>query len=71
MCPRAALSGSQRRQMYLAIRLAVADLIASEGRSPVILDDSFVPWDTPRRDNLRALLNHEANTGQILHLFYT
>ncbi len=65
------LSRGAKDQLYVATRLAVADLMASEARLPVIFDDSFVSWDAPRRDNLRTLLDREADTGQILDLSHS
>ena len=42
------LSTGARDQLYLALRLAIADLLSDETQLPLILDDSFVNFDKNR-----------------------
>lgn len=42
------LSKGTIEQMYLALRLAAADIIFSEDRKPVLLDDALVTYDNKR-----------------------
>jgi energy-coupling factor transporter ATP-binding protein EcfA2 len=44
----ALLSAGAKDQLYLAMRLAIADLLSAETQLPLILDDSFVNFDKNR-----------------------
>lgn len=54
-------------QIYLALRLAVADALLPEG-TPLILDDAFVRFDDTRLKSALNLLWEEAKSRQILLL---
>lgn len=54
--PVAQLSQGARDQLFLALRLAVADLVAGEAPLPLLLDDVFVHCDEGRRDRIRRAL---------------
>ncbi len=44
------ISAGTREQVYMALRLAVAELLEGEGETlPLILDEVFVNWDPERR----------------------
>lgn len=42
------LSGGTYEQLYLALRLALSELLGAEGKLPLLLDDSFVQFDNER-----------------------
>jgi len=52
----------------LALRLAVADLMADEVRLPLLLDDPFVNCDDQRLERIRAALLELARDRQVLLL---
>lgn len=52
----AQLSQGARDQLYMALRLAVADLVAGEAPLPLLLDDPFVHCDGERRARIREAL---------------
>ncbi len=70
-CALEQLSKGARDQLYLALRFAVADLVAAEVRLPFIFDDPFVTWDARRRENLRGILGREADRRQIIVLSHS
>lgn len=53
----AQLSQGARDQLYLALRLAVADLVAGEAPLPLLLDDPFVHCDEGRLARIREALD--------------
>jgi len=55
-CEIAQLSKGAQDQLYLALRLAIADLIADNIRLPFIFDDPFVTSDGRRLENIRHIL---------------
>lgn len=65
------LSVGARDQVYLAIRLAIAQYLAEqhgavEGRSvrfPLLMDDPFVHWDDLRFDEALTLLTEDSQSG--------
>lgn len=59
------LSGGTLNQLYLALRLAICDLILPED-TPLILDDAFAFYDDKRLANALKLLKKEAEKRQIL-----
>lgn len=59
------LSQGARDQLYLSLRLAIADLLAEDVRLPLILDDPFVNCDSERLERIRVALSRVAETRQI------
>ncbi len=70
-CALEQLSKGARDQLYLALRFAVADLMAPEVRLPFIFDDPFVTWDARRRENLKEILQREADRRQMIVLSHS
>ena len=60
------LSKGGRDQLYLALRFAVADLLAEEVKLPLIFDDSFTSTDANRKDNIRRILQQQAIERQFI-----
>ena len=60
------LSKGGRDQLYLALRFAVADLLAEEIKLPLILDDSFTSTDANRKENIRRILQQQALERQFM-----
>jgi DNA repair exonuclease SbcCD ATPase subunit len=67
-CDLAQLSKGAQDQLYIALRLAVADLLAEDYRLPFIFDDPFAACDSARLANLREILLRIAKDRQILVL---
>lgn len=61
----AQLSQGARDQLYLSLRLAIADLLAEDVRLPFILDDPFVNCDSERLERIRQALLKVAESRQI------
>ena len=61
----AQLSQGARDQLYLSLRLAIADLLVEDVRLPLILDDPFVNCDSERLKRIRQALARIAATRQI------
>lgn len=62
------LSGGTVDQIYLAARLAILGLIATEEKPPLILDDTFVSFDDMgRKDRAFKILESVAKDSQILY----
>lgn len=59
------LSKGARDQLYLAVRLAIADLLAGDLRLPLILDDPFQSSDAARRARIGAILQEQSASRQI------
>lgn len=67
LVPIQSLSLGTMDQVYLALRLAVADLLSgNELRLPLLLDDSFVQYDDQRLEAVLELLEEESHERQIL-----
>jgi chromosome segregation protein len=66
LCPVEYLSKGGRDQLYLALRFAVADLLAEEVKLPLIFDDSFTSTDANRKDNIRRILQQQAIERQFI-----
>ena len=62
------LSAGARDQLYLAARLALVDVVAGGRFLPLILDDPFVHFDRPRRENARGLLKEVSQRHQVILL---
>ena len=62
-----ALSTGTRDQLYLALRLAALEqFMARRGPLPLVLDDLFVHFDDERTKAGLGVLDHLANTTQVL-----
>ena len=64
----AQLSQGARDQLAVALRLAVADLLAAEVRLPLVFDDPFLNWDEARTERLAAALRAVAGDRQVVVL---
>ena len=64
----AQLSRGAQDQLYLALRLAIGDLLAATMTLPFIFDDSFVNCDAERRERIRASLLALAPHRQLILL---
>ena len=61
-------SGGEREQIFLATRLALADVLAREERQLVIFDDVLTATDTARMARITRLLDESADKAQIVIL---
>lgn len=52
-------------QLYLALRLAIADEVAKE-KLPIILDEAFAYYDEERLENILSYLNENFKENQII-----
>jgi DNA repair exonuclease SbcCD ATPase subunit len=72
--PQRCISRGTLDQIYLACRLALLNLISEDKKPVVIMDDPFVTFDKPRRENALKLLKQLSKKYQILlltcHDFY-
>ncbi len=66
--PEAGLSSGTVDQVYLAARLALAELIAEDKSSVMILDDPFTSYDQNRMENAMKVLKELSENHQILLL---
>lgn len=62
------ISGGEREQVYLATRLALADVLARDGRQLVVLDDVLTASDAGRLARIMAILEESAQRLQVLVL---
>ncbi len=62
------LSGGEKEQLYLATRLALAEVLAKEERQLVVLDDVLTATDTGRFARIMNILEDAAQQLQILVL---
>ncbi|MBO8140599.1 MAG: AAA family ATPase [Firmicutes bacterium] len=65
-CAVGQLSQGTRDQLYLALRLAIADLVAEDAPLPLLFDDPFVNCDAGRLERIREALESIARQRQIL-----
>lgn len=65
-CAVAQLSQGAQDQLYLALRLAIADLVGGEAPLPLLLDDPFVNCDAGRLARIRTALEEVAGKRQIV-----
>lgn len=65
----AQLSKGAQDQLYLSLRLAIADLMASDLRLPLIFDDPFLNCDGERLGRIRETLDAIAAGGHQVLLF--
>ncbi len=61
-------SGGEREQIYLATRLALAEVLAKDERQLVVLDDVLTATDTGRLARIMAILEEAAQRLQVLIL---
>jgi DNA repair exonuclease SbcCD ATPase subunit len=66
--PERGLSWGTLDQVYLAARLALADIVSEHKYPPVILDDPFANYDEDRLENAMKLLKELSANHQILLL---
>lgn len=62
------LSQGAQDQLYLSLRLAIADLMAGEVSLPFVFDDPFLNFDRDRLGHVRRTLNALAEERQVLIL---
>ena len=62
------MSGGEREQIYLATRLALADVIAKDERQLVVLDDVLVATDSGRLARVTRILEEAGQRLQVLIL---
>jgi len=62
------LSGGEQEQLYLATRLALAEVLAREERQLVVLDDVLTATDSGRLARVMAVLDEAAERLQVLIL---
>lgn len=62
------LSQGTKDQLYLALRLAVGDLLSASAKPPFIFDDPFLNCDGERRAEIRAALEQIAKERQVILL---
>ena len=62
------LSGGEREQLYLATRLALAEVLAGTERQMVVLDDVLTATDTGRLARVMTILEESAEQLQLLVL---
>jgi len=62
------LSAGAVDQLYLALRIAVTDLLSSQVRLPFLFDDSFVNFDQRRLAAAREILEEIAQRRQVILL---
>jgi chromosome segregation protein len=62
----AQLSQGARDQLYLSLRLAIADLLSHGVRLPFVFDDPFLNWDAMRLEQNRQLLVELSRRRQII-----
>lgn len=60
------LSQGARDQLYLAVRLAIADLVSDDVALPLLLDDPFVHCDDGRLQRIREALSAMAAHRQVI-----
>ena len=66
--PIESMSGGEREQIYLATRLALADVLAKDERQLVVLDDVLVATDSGRFARVMRILEEAAQRLQLLIL---
>jgi uncharacterized protein YhaN len=62
------LSTGAKDQLYLAMRLAIADLLSAETQLPLILDDSFVNFDINRLSAALEAISKISRERQVILL---
>ena len=62
------ISGGEQEQLYLATRLALADVLTRDERQLVVLDDVLTSTDAERLARVMVILEEAAQRLQILVL---
>jgi len=62
------LSGGEREQLHLSVRLALPEVLAAGERQLVVLDDVLTATDTPRLARIQTILEEAAEKLQVLIL---
>jgi DNA repair protein SbcC/Rad50 len=62
------LSGGEKEQVHLAVRLALAEVLAGEGRRFVVLDDILTATDTGRLARILSILEEASERLQLVIL---
>ncbi|HEY8394636.1 MAG TPA: AAA family ATPase [Thermaerobacter sp.] len=62
------LSQGAQDQLYVAVRVAIGDLLADDARLPFVFDDPFVHCDAERLERIRSTLRELAAERQVLVL---
>jgi uncharacterized protein YhaN len=65
-CAPGQLSKGAQDQLYIALRLAIGDLMAGSVTLPFIFDDAFVSSDAERLVKIRAVLERAAGERQLI-----
>ena len=60
------LSGGEREQLSLVVRIALADVLRGNGTLPLLFDDSMVNTDSDRIQIVQSLLYRAARNLQII-----
>jgi uncharacterized protein YhaN len=60
------LSGGEKEQLGLVVRLALADVLRGDGTLPLLLDDSMVNTDGDRIQVVQSLLYRAARNLQVI-----
>lgn len=60
------LSGGTIDQFYFSARVMIADLVTGNNRLPLILDDSFVQYDSQRLKEVLKVLGDQARYRQVI-----
>ena len=62
------MSSGEREQIYFATRLALADVLATDERQVVVLDDPLVDTDADRLSRVLELINERSDRLQFVIL---
>lgn len=65
------LSRGAQDQLYVAVRLACADLLAADVKLPFIFDDPFVTFDSNRLQNIASVVRKLGEERQVLVLSHS
>lgn len=61
------LSRGTAEQLYLSLRLALANTFSQREKLPLVMDDPFVNFDSDRKQKLFSLLQREIRDRQIIY----
>ncbi len=60
------LSGGTLDQLYLSLRIALSNILSGNNNIPLILDDSFVQYDSKRLKKSLEMLSRESERRQVI-----
>ena len=60
------LSGGTLDQLYLSLRIALSNILSGNQNIPLILDDSFVQYDSKRLRKSLEMLSRESERRQVI-----